>query len=248
MLDFFKNLWFEDPKAKPTYINETAVRIRAGILLIVPLYMGLTLFDVAFTSHWIVDGNTAVDSYDTDWDDNIIYHVDAIKRTYNYTIQTWVLFYAAFDMLAGMTVFTSRFSPTIIISTFLARHQKPVWKPLLPKRFAWTIGVSMISLCLAFFHPDTLANWVNAIVGKMVLPNTYNYLSYWIPLAGVWICIGFMWMEAILGFCVGCKVHSLLVLVGVLKEECHDCNNIDWDEIARKHAAKKATEEANTAQ
>jgi len=47
---------------------------------------------------------------------------------------------------------------------------------------------------------------------------------------------------------VGCKVHSLLVLVGVLKEECHDCNNIDWDEIARKHAAKKATEEANTAQ
>jgi hypothetical protein len=37
-----------------------------------------------------------------------------------------------------------------------------------------------------------------------------------------------MWMETVLGFCAGCKVHSLLVWMGVLKEECEACNNLDW--------------------
>ncbi|HHS99650.1 MAG TPA: DUF4395 domain-containing protein, partial [Thiomicrospira sp.] len=90
MIDTIKNLWFRDTKEEAIYINEVAMRIRAGMLLIIPLYMGLTLFDVVYTSSWIVDGNTAVDTYDTDWDDNIIYQVEAIKRTYDYTVQTWL--------------------------------------------------------------------------------------------------------------------------------------------------------------
>jgi hypothetical protein len=53
-----------------------------------------------------------------------------------------------------------------------------------------------------------------------------------------------MWLEAILGFCVGCKVHALLVKVGIFKEECEACNNIDWDEIARKHAERQSQEAA----
>jgi hypothetical protein len=52
-----------------------------------------------------------------------------------------------------------------------------------------------------------------------------------------------MWMEAILGFCVGCIVPALLVWLGVFKEECEACNNIDWDEIARR---KQAREQQNS--
>ena len=237
MFKTLKNLWFQDPKAKPLYINETAVRIRAGILILIPIFLSYTLYNAIWGSHWIVDAATAVDSLDTDFDDHIIYKVEAIKRSYDYTVQTWVLFYALFDMLSGMTVFTSRFSPTILIASFLSKTQKPVWKPLNPKRFAWSLGATFIAVCLIFFNPDTFATWVNSIAHTKLLPDDRQYLPYWIPLTLVWVCFGFMWMESILGFCVGCKLHALFVKIGIIKEECKECNDIFSTE------AQKAREE-----
>ncbi|MDG6773921.1 DUF4395 domain-containing protein [Thiomicrorhabdus sp. ZW0627] len=244
MLDVIKNLWFRDPKEETVYINDVAVRIRAGILLAIPIFMSFTLYDAIFVSNWIVDGNTAVDSGDMDWDYHIIYHVDAIRRTFDYSFQTWVLLYGLFELLSGLFVTTSRLSPIILISSFLARNQKPVWKPLVPKRFAWVLGSTFIAVCLVFFNPEIFANWVNTVAGSQVLPTTENYMSPYIPLVLVWICLGFMWLEAVLGFCVGCKIHSLLVWMGILKEECEACNNIDWEEIARKNKERLAQKEA----
>ncbi|MEW5838261.1 MAG: DUF4395 domain-containing protein [Pseudomonadota bacterium] len=239
MLHTLKNLWFRDPAESPTYINEVAVRIRAGILLFIPLYMALTLWDAIWGVRWIVDGNSLTDTFDTDWDGHTIYAAQVIKRTWEYSAQTWVLFYALFEMLAGMFVLTSRLSPTILISSFLARKAPPVWKPLVPKRFAWGIGATLITVCLVFFNPVPVAEFVNKLAGHALLPETVSFMPYWIPLTLVWVCLGFMWMETVLGFCVGCKVHALMVKLGVLKEECEACNNIDWDEIARRHAAKQ---------
>jgi hypothetical protein len=227
--EVFKKLWFLDPGADTLYINDIAVRIRAGLLLIIPLYMGLTLYEAVYGSHWIVTGNAIRDTFTTDFDDHILYSVEAIRRTLDYSRQTMVLWYALFEMLAGMFVFTSRFSPTILISSFLAKGHAPVWKPLTPKRFAWSIGASFISVCLIFFNPDVFAGWVNWVLVHDVLPTTLNYMPKWIPLVLVWVCLGFMWMETVLGFCVGCKVHSLLVKVGLLKEECEACNNLSWN-------------------
>lgn len=241
--DVVRNQWFRDTKENDIFINDVAVRIRAGMLLFISIYMSFTLWNAFFVSHWVVDGNTAVDTGDMDWDSNIIYAVHATKRIYDWTFQTNLLLYGLFEMLAGMTVFTSRFSPTIYLASFLAkRTAKPVWKPLLPKRFAWTIGASIIATCLIFFNPDIFAGWVNTIAGTTLLPTDRQYMSYYIPLSMVWVCLGFMWMEAVLGFCVGCKVHALLVKVGILKEVCESCNNIDWDEIARKNQERLAKE------
>lgn len=239
MWQTIKNLWFQDPSGKPVFINETAVRIRAGMLLAIPLYMGLTLWSAIFGGHWIVDGNSLHDTLDTDWDGHIIYTANVIRRTWDYTIQTYVLLYALFEMLSGMFVWSSRLSPTILLSSFLARNHHAVWKPLTPKRYAWLLGSFMIVLCLIFFNPDTFADWVNKIFGHAVLPDTSQFMAYWIPLL-VFVCIAFMWLEAIIGFCVGCKIHWLLVKLGVHKEECLACNNIDWDEIARRKARKDA--------
>ncbi len=239
MPQMLKNLWFRDPAESPSYINEVAVRIRAGILLMIPLYMTLTLIDAIWGTRWIVDGNSLTDTFDTDWDGHTIYAAQVIKRTWEYSVQTWVLFYGLFEMLAGMTVITSRLSPTILISTFLARKTPPVWKPLAPKRFAWSIGATLIAVCLVFFNPVPVAEFVNKLAGHTILPETVSFMPYWIPLILVWVCLGFMWMETVLGFCVGCKVHALFVKLGALKEECEACNNIDWDEIARRHAAKQ---------
>lgn len=226
--DVFKHLWFRDSADDTIWINDTAVRIRAGILLAIPLYMGLTLFNAIYGSHWIVTGNAIRDTFDTDFDGHILYSVEAIRRTLEYSTQTYVLWYGLFEMLSGMFRFTSRLSPTILISSFLAKRLEPVWKPLTPKRFAWTIGASFITVCLIFFNPEVFAGWVNSLFGTQLLPTTSNYMPRWIPLVLVWVCFGFMWMETVLGFCAGCKVHSLFVRMGLLQEECEACNNLNW--------------------
>ena len=227
MLVSLKNLWFQDAKESGVYINEVVVRIRAGIMLIIPLYMGLTLYDVLYTTTWVVDGNTAVDTYDTNWDEHVIYAVEATKRTYEYSTQTLILFYALFEMLAGMFVSTARFSPTILISSLLAKNTTPVWVSITPKRFAWSIGAILISVCLVFFNPDTFANWVNIAWGSELLPTTENFLPSGTGIFLAWTCLIFMWLETVIGFCAGCKVHALLVWLGFIKEECHACNNIN---------------------
>lgn len=240
ILDTLKNLWFRDPKEKPVYINDVAVRIRAGLLLVIPVYMGFTLYDAIYVSHWIVDGNSLMDTGETDWDDHIIYGAEVTRKVYDYTFQTWVLIYAMFEMFSGLTVTTSRLSPTILIASFLAKGKRAVWKPLVPKRYAWVLGASFITTCLIFFNPDILANWVNTLTGSKLLPTTYNYMSNWIPVTFIWICLALMWMETVLGFCMGCKLYALMVKLGVHKEECEACNDIDWDEIARRKQERMA--------
>lgn len=222
-------LWFRDTSDSSLMINDIAVRVRAGILLFIPLFMTLTLLDVIYSSHWVVTGDYIKDTFETDFEGRILYHVEAVRRTYSYTLQTWILFYALFEMIAGMFVFTSRLSPTIYISSLLVRSNKPLWKPLVPKRFAWSIGSSLIMTCLVFFNPDTFAGWVNAILGADTLPTTTNFMPRAVPLVLVWVCLGFMWMETVLGICLGCKLHALLVWMGFLKEECEACNNLTWD-------------------
>ena len=226
MRDVIKNLWFDDPRAPITYLNETAVRIRAGILLIIPIIISFTLYDAWFMGKYTVDLNTLTDTYETNWDDQIIYSAEVVKRIKDYSIQTYLLIFALFDMLSGLFVLTSRLSPTILLSSFLARNSRVVWKPLAPKRFAWILGGSMISVCLVFFNPDAFAGFVNDLFGSILLPTTYNYIPYQVPTTLVWFCVIFMWLEVVFGYCVGCKIHSLLVWLKIINDECEDCNDI----------------------
>ena len=225
---FAQLLWFRDPDDVVPFINETAVRIRAGIMLAIPVFMAFTLVDIVLGTRWVVTGNVIRDTFDTDFDGRILYMGEAVRRTYEYSLQTGVLLYALFEMLAGMSRVTSYLSPTIWLSTWLARQHRPVWKPLAPKRLAWAIGASMICLCLVFFHPEKFAAAVNALSQHTLLPTTEQYLPRWLPLVMVWLCLGFMWLEAILGFCVGCQIHALLVKLGVLQDPCEACNNLDF--------------------
>lgn len=245
ILDAFKNLWFRDVRESPLYINETVVRIRAGILLTIPIYMSFTLYDAVFVTNWVVDPfGMITDTYEMNEYGQTIYQIEAVRRTFDWTIQTWVLLFGLFEMIAGMSKYLSRFSPTLYLASVLAIGRPQVWKPLVPKRFAWTIGSIFIITCLVFFNPEIVAEWINGLIGTSI-PTEYNYMPYWIPLTLVWICFGFMWMETVLGFCMGCQVHALLVKVGVFKEECEDCNNIDWDAIARRKAERDAAAQAD---
>ena len=238
MKTYLKNRWFRDITEPQLYVNEAAVRVRAGILLLIPLFMGLTLYDVVYTSKYIVDASTLVDTYETNAGEHIIYTAEVTRRVFEYSTQTVILFYILFEMIAGMFVTTARFSPSILISSYFARNLQPIWKPLRPKRFAWSIGASIAIACLIFFNPDTFAAWVNSIFGvEELLTTTENFMPAGTGTTLVIVCMTFMWLEAVFGFCVGCKVHALLAKAGIIKEECEACNNIDWDKIAEKNKA-----------
>lgn len=62
--------------------------------------------------------------------------------------------------------------------------------------------------------------------------------SYEVPVTLLYLCLAMMWLEVVLGFCVGCKIHSLLVWLKWIEEPCYACNNIDWDAIRAKNASK----------
>ncbi|AYQ57533.1 hypothetical protein THERMOT_91 [Bathymodiolus thermophilus thioautotrophic gill symbiont] len=234
----FKNLWFRDVGEESIHINNTAVRIRAGMLLIIPIYMVFTLIDVVYGSSWdVVLNTTSVDTLETNWDDRIVYQVEAVKRVYEYGFQTKLLIYALIEMLLGMSIIGSRFSPTILLASFLATGRKSEWGPIGPKRCAWMLGSSFISVCIIFFNPDAVALWVNSLLGTNI-PADENYIPSWLALNLVWMCLLFMWLEAIVGFCVGCKIYALLVKIGIVNRHCNACENIDWDKINRKKQAK----------
>lgn len=237
-LSTLKQTWFRDTQESVLFINDTAVRIRAGIMMMIPIFMAFTLFDAFYTPSWLVNTTTLEDTYQVNQASQVIYQAEVIKRTYNFSWQSIVLLYALFELVMGMTIWTARFSPTIQIASYLARHKPPVWKPIAPKRFAWGLGITLASFCLIFFNPDLFATTLNGVFGSELLPTTYNYIPYQIPIALLYLCLAMMWLEVVLGFCLGCKIHSLLVWLRIINEPCYTCNNIDWEAIRTKNANK----------
>ena len=237
-MSYVNTAWFRDTHEAPLFINETVVRIRAGLMMFIPIFMAFTLFDVLYTPAWLVDVATLEDAYKVNEASQVIHTAEVVMRAYDYTWQSGVLVYALFELLAGMSVKTARFSPSIQLASWLARYQPAVWKPMAPKRFAWSLGLVLASFCWVFFNPDTFAGWVNTVFMSEVLPTTYNYIPYEVPVTLLYLCLAMMWLEVVLGFCVGCKIHSLLVWLNWIEEPCYACNNIDWDAIRAKNASK----------
>ena len=86
-----------------------------------------------------------------------------------------------------------RYSPMGVIARAMTRRHPPEWVSAKPKRFAWTLGLAMS------FSMVIITN--SGIRG--MLPRTICL-----------ICLTLMWMESVLGVCLGCKIHGLLVRRG----------------------------------
>jgi hypothetical protein len=84
-------------------------------------------------------------------------------------------------------------SPMGFVARGLTRGVPPEWVSAKPKRFAWTLGLGMS------FSMMIITN--SGIRGT--LPRTICA-----------ICLTLMWMESVLGLCVGCKLHGMLVRRG----------------------------------
>ena len=96
------------------------------------------------------------------------------------------------DFLVRVTLGLER-SPCGLAARWMTHRQPPQWVSAEPKRFAWTMGLVM-----------ALAMTVITKSG------THGPLPRTICL----ICLALMWMEAVLGVCVGCEIYGLMVQRG----------------------------------
>jgi Domain of unknown function (DUF4395) len=86
-----------------------------------------------------------------------------------------------------------RYSPMGILARAMTRRHPPEWVSAKPKRFAWTLGLGM-SFAMVIITNSGI---------RGMLPRTICA-----------ICLTLMWMESVLGVCLGCEIHALLVRRG----------------------------------
>jgi hypothetical protein len=86
-----------------------------------------------------------------------------------------------------------QFSPIRVVCRAITRGQPPDWVSAKPKRFAWTLG------------------W--AMAAAMTVITNVNIHGY-LPRSMCLVCLTLMWMESVLGLCLGCKIYALMVRRG----------------------------------
>ncbi len=86
-----------------------------------------------------------------------------------------------------------RYSPMGVIARAMTLRHPPDWVSAKPKRFAWTLGLGMAFSMMVITNSGV----------RGTLPRTICA-----------ICLTLMWMESVLGVCLGCKIHGLLVRHG----------------------------------
>jgi hypothetical protein len=109
------------------------------------------------------------------------------------------------DFLLRVTVGLER-SPAGLLAGWLTRRHAPQWVSAKPKRFAWTLGLVMAGAMTII---------TNARVHG-ALPRTICL-----------ICLALMWLEAVLGLCLGCELYRVMVQRGWrTKDEAYEiCAN-----------------------
>ena len=83
-----------------------------------------------------------------------------------------------------------RYSPIGLVARAMTRRREAEWVSAKPKRFAWTLGLAM-----------SLPMVVMTNIGvRGMVPRTICLT-----------CLSLMWLESVLGLCLGCKLYALLV-------------------------------------
>jgi hypothetical protein len=101
------------------------------------------------------------------------------------------------EFLLRVTIGVSR-SPLGLLARWMTHRQPPDWVSAKPKRFAWTLGLGMSGL-------------------MTILTNVG--VRGWIPRSICLICLGLMWLESVLGLCLGCEIYGLLIRRGWVRPD-----------------------------
>lgn len=101
------------------------------------------------------------------------------------------------DFLVRVTAGIHR-SPLGVIAGWITRRRAAEWVSAQPKRFAWTLG-----LVMSF--------------AMMVITN--SGIRGALPMSICLICLALMWMESVLGLCLGCETYALMVRRGWVRRD-----------------------------
>jgi hypothetical protein len=116
----------------------------------------------------------------------------------NYTPVRIIAVFVAADYALRQIAGLTPLSPIGILGTFLVRNQAPEWVGATQKRFAWALAFGMALL---------IAILSNAEVHGLG-----------VQLIGLTL-IGLLWLESVVGFCVGCFIYSRLINAGLIHPE-----------------------------
>eukprot|EP00191_Tetraselmis_sp_GSL018_P018181 CAMPEP_0177591778 /NCGR_PEP_ID=MMETSP0419_2-20121207/8188_1 /TAXON_ID=582737 /ORGANISM="Tetraselmis sp., Strain GSL018" /LENGTH=314 /DNA_ID=CAMNT_0019082561 /DNA_START=181 /DNA_END=1125 /DNA_ORIENTATION=- len=163
------------------YMNENAVRARAGLLHLTA-WLVIILLTYTYGLEYYAD---------QDQKDRVLKPFHVMK--FLAPVIIWEFLFSAFF---GMTPL----APYGVAATVLTIKQHPVWKPAGPKRFAWLLGVGLVTGCV--------------IAG--VLEKRF------VALGLACTCLVLTWMEVALGFCLGCFVFNKIAKLRG-QEECAEC-------------------------
>jgi Domain of unknown function (DUF4395) len=86
-----------------------------------------------------------------------------------------------------------RFSPVGLLARAVTASYPPEWVSAAPKRFAWQLGMGM---------------------GFAMMIITNVGIRGYLPRTMCAICLTLMWLESVLGLCLGCQLHKFLVRRG----------------------------------
>lgn len=107
------------------------------------------------------------------------------------------IFVWLFALEFGIRVFINpKLAPFYALGSLLVANQIPEYSGASQKRFAWSLGFGLATIMI-------LVIFVFGMRGA-------------VPFTICGICLTLLWLEASLGLCVGCKMYSGLITLGVM--------------------------------
>ena len=116
----------------------------------------------------------------------------------NYTPVRIISVIVAADYLLRQVAGLTPLSPIGILGTLLVKNQAPEWVGATQKRFAWALAFGM-ALLIAILTNAGVHGLGVQLIGLML--------------------ISLLWLESVVGFCVGCFIYSRLIKADLIHPE-----------------------------
>jgi hypothetical protein len=125
-----------------------------------------------------------------------------------------------------------------VVGLFLKKWE-PIWVWAVQKRFAWSIGLflsTFVLYCILILgrfigtmagEQEKAVSAVLAGVAANIAQNALIVLPMNPTIIVCLLCIVFMWLESVVGYCVGCHIYKWLVTKWWMKEHKGQ-NCVNW--------------------
>lgn len=117
---------------------------------------------------------------------------------HNFTVIPYVAGFLVLSFLISVFI-NPKYSPTMLIGQIFVGRQSPMYIGAIQKKFAWSLGLVLS---------------VTIFVLSLFLLNDSSYFGSVCMLCIV--CLILLYLETAFGICVGCKIYSLTIKLGLL--------------------------------